>query len=162
MDYLALIKSLHIITAILWVGSLYALLQSMVNHHKTGQTKELGLYEMRLYRTVVNPMMMAVFILGIGMLALHTQYLKQPWMHVKLTVLLLLLGMHLLTKRKMLAIHKGDSVSSKSILWLIIGVLALLSAIVVLAVHKDPIPWIFVGGLPLLIVGLGAAILGKR
>ncbi len=162
MDYLLLIKSLHIITAILWIGSLYVLLQSMVAHNKMGQTRAVGMFEMQLYRTVVNPMMMATFILGIGMLVLNTKYLKNPWMHVKLTVLILMLVVHLLTKKKMLAIHKGGPVTATSVLWLILGVLALLSMIVLLAVHKDPIPWILVGGLPALILIIGGIILQRR
>ncbi len=162
MDYLLLIKSLHIICAILWVGSLYALLQSMLSHNKLGHTKAFGMFEIRLYRSVVNPMMMATFLLGIGMLALQTKYLNNPWLHVKLTVLLILLVVHLLTKKKMIAIHKGQDVRSSSILWLIIGVLALIVMIVLLAVHKDPVPWILAGGLPLLLVIIGAIVIQRR
>jgi len=161
MDYLLLIKSLHLITAILWIGSLYVLLQSMVYHAKIGPSKVLGIFEMRLYRMIVNPMMMATFILGIGMIFLHTKYLKQPWMHVKLTILVLMLILHILTKKKMIGIHTETGVSAKSVLWLIVGVLVLLSMIVLLGVHKAPIPWVLVGGIPALILAVGGIILQR-
>jgi putative membrane protein len=50
--------------------------------------------EWRLLKLIINPAMIAAFILGGLMLWLNPPLLQEPWMHVKLTCVLLMAGVH--------------------------------------------------------------------
>ena len=100
IEYYLLLKSLHIIFVVLWMGGMLYLPYIFVLHSRAGAGSETALsfveVERRLLRAVMNPSMAVAFLTGIlliiatGAGAPGTGY----WMHVKLLLLLLLAGMH--------------------------------------------------------------------
>ncbi len=99
-QYYLLIKSLHLISIVLWVGGMLYLPHVFAQHSRVGTDSEaataLADIERRLLRALMNPAMGLAFLTGIlliistGAGAPGTGY----WMHAKLLLLLLLAGMH--------------------------------------------------------------------
>ncbi len=94
-----ILKAIHIIAFVVWFSGLYYLLRIIVQHAETNQSGEgevLGKHyssiEKRLLKNVIRPAMLITFIAGIAMLVLHSEYLKNGWMHVKLLLVFLLAG----------------------------------------------------------------------
>jgi len=100
MDILSF-KALHMVGMVAWFAGVFYLVRLFVYHaeafsrsspDKEILTKQYAIMERRLYRIITNPAMILTFIGGIMLLFLNPEYLKQPWMHVKLTLVILLAG----------------------------------------------------------------------
>ena len=50
--------------------------------------------ERKLYRGIMQPSMILTLLIGAGMLYLNPAWLKQGWLHAKLTLVFLLIGYH--------------------------------------------------------------------
>ncbi len=157
-DYLKLLKALHLMAALLWVGALYALYLSLMVHVRAGFNRTMAAYETRLYRGVANPMMMTAILLGAGMLVIAPHFLKQPWIHTKLLLVVFVLGLHLYGKSRMRRFYKSGSMDASQYILLMSGLVALTMMIIFLAVFRDPIPWVIVAGIPLALFVAGVAI----
>lgn len=74
-----------------------------VYHAGAKQGSELSetfkIMERRLLRFIINPAMIASWVFGIWMLALNPDLLKQPFMHVKLGLLILMQISHAIMAR---------------------------------------------------------------
>ncbi len=126
---------------------------------------QLTIMEERLFRLIMNPAMILTLIGGIAMLIVESTYLSMGWMHVKLTLVLLLVIYHhynIPLMRKLKMGHKPMS-SVKMRLFNEIPTL-LLVAIVLLAVLKDGMSLGKLAGilLSLIIVLGGLTFLYKR
>ena len=92
------LKALHIISVIAWMAGMLYLPRLYVYHADARPGSELSetlkIMERRLLRLIMNPAMIATFILGGWMLALNPQLLHQPFMHAKLALVLLMTGVH--------------------------------------------------------------------
>lgn len=118
MELLFLLKALHIISFVAWFAGLFYLGRMLVYHHdalanptpneRDLLSKQFGMMAARVYKAICNPSMMLTWAFGLGMLALNTDYLQQPWMHVKLLLLVLLTGYHVYCKRLMLKLAAGE------------------------------------------------------
>ena len=113
-----LFKALHVVGFVSWFAGLFYLVRMFVYQREAldlEQPKQAILKEQyqlmqqRVYKIICNPAMMLTFTFGIGMLLLNPGYLQLGWMHVKLTLLLLLLGYHLYCKRIMNQQAEGTS-----------------------------------------------------
>lgn len=93
-------KSFHIIAVIAWMAGMLYLPRLFVYHCGAAVGSELSetlkIMERRLLRLIVNPAMMAAFILGGLMLYANWDALMlgAGWMHAKLVLLFLLFGVH--------------------------------------------------------------------
>jgi len=99
--------------------------------------------ENTIYRWICNPAMMSTFIFGFAMIAVQPEYMKQPWLHVKILLVLLLMSVHLYMKKiksKMDGNHKKIGFSLRLLLVILI---LFLTAIVSLAVFKISINYLF-------------------
>jgi putative membrane protein len=90
------IKALHLIAVIAWLAGLVYLPRLFV-YHCTAEpgsqlSETLKVMERRLLRAIMNPAMIASFVLG-GLL-LVVQDWRQGWLHAKLLLVLAMLGMH--------------------------------------------------------------------
>ncbi len=102
--------------------------------------KQYAIMETRAYRIICNPAMMITWTFGIIMMALYgMEWLKSnPWMHVKLLLLIILTAYHLYCKRKMKGLQNGQRELNSFQLRLLNEVpTLLLIAIVILAVYKN-------------------------
>lgn len=97
MTYL-IIKALHIISVISWMAGMLYLPRLFVYHAdapKGGELSEtLKIMERRLLRFIINPAMVASFVFGIWMLVLNPGLLSMGWVHAKITLVLLMAGVH--------------------------------------------------------------------
>lgn len=148
MSYL-LFKSLHLIAMVAWFAGLFYLIRLFVYHteafDKPEQEKEIltaqyHLMESRLYKIICNPAMIITWVFGLAMLYINgLDWLRQnPWMHLKLTLVLLLTAYHHFCPRFIRNLKKGLTPMSpfKWRLYNEIPTLLLVS-IVMLAVYKN-------------------------
>ncbi len=94
-DY-AWIKALHIIAVIAWMAGMLYLPRLFVYHADAKPGSELSetlkVMERRLLRAIVNPAMIAVFVLGGLMLPM--QDWSHKWLYVKLALVLAMSALH--------------------------------------------------------------------
>lgn len=91
-------KSLHLIAVISWMAGLLYLPRLFVYHADADKASELSetlkIMERKLLRLIMNPAMIAAYIFGGLMLWANADLLKMPWMHVKITLVVLMTVFH--------------------------------------------------------------------
>ncbi len=91
------IKALHVIVVIFWMAGLFMMPRFFVYHQETNsgsvEDKAWVEREARLLRIIMNPSMIAVWVLGMT-LALQSNAFTQGWMLVKLLLVFGLSGYH--------------------------------------------------------------------
>ena len=98
MSYLW-IKSLHVIAVISWMAGLLYLYRLYVYHAAETSAEvmaRLQVMERRLLSAIATPAMAVAVASGVTMLALQPALLRQPFMHIKLTLVAGMLVMHAL------------------------------------------------------------------
>lgn len=98
MNYYDLYKALHIIAVISWMAGMLYLPRLYVYHADADKGSELSetlkIMERRLLRIIINPAMVLTFIFGGLMIWENPEWLKQGWMHGKITAVLLMTAFH--------------------------------------------------------------------
>ncbi|MFK7807312.1 MAG: protoporphyrinogen oxidase HemJ [Saprospiraceae bacterium] len=140
-------KALHIIGFVAWFAGLFYLVRMFVYHTEAYDKaepeqsilkKQFNLMEWRVYKIICNPAMMITFTFGIAMLVYNPAYMNGGWMHIKLTLVILLLVYHIFCKRMIKQLEKGKTSFSSFQFRLFNEFPTLfLFAIVFLAVFKD-------------------------
>jgi len=91
------IKALHIIAVISWMAGMLYLPRLFVYHVEaergSAQSETFKVMERRLLRAIINPAMVATWIFGLW-LAWQGFGFQGGWLHAKLTLVLLLSGVH--------------------------------------------------------------------
>lgn len=114
---LLIFKSLHIIGFVSWFAGLFYLVRMFVYHEETYDrsepersvlAKQFGIMENRVYKIICNPAMMITWTCGLSMLWINPAYLTMGWMHMKLTLLVLLVVYHLYCKRLIARYNAGE------------------------------------------------------
>lgn len=91
-----LLRALHIIAVIAWMAGLMYLPRLYVYHSKATIGSELDntlkVMEKKLFRYIMEPSMLVVWVLGISLIIARggIEFLKMPFMHVKLTCVVLI------------------------------------------------------------------------
>lgn len=90
-------KALHIIAFTAWMAGMFYLPRLFAYHTQAVAGGEadvmLQTMERRLLRIIMNPAMLIVFFLGIWLI-IKTDAMSQGWMHAKLTLVLIMAGLH--------------------------------------------------------------------
>jgi len=90
-------KAFHVIAVIAWMAGMLYLPRLFVYHcmAETGspQSETFKRMERRLLRAIINPAMVATWVLGLW-LAYDGGFLKAGWLHGKLVLVLILSGLH--------------------------------------------------------------------
>lgn len=98
IEYYPWLKALHLISVIAWMAAMLYLPRLYVYHCRVEAGSEAdGLFkimEVRLLRAISNPAMIAAWVFGILMLIANPALLEMPWMHVKLTAVVLMSALH--------------------------------------------------------------------
>jgi putative membrane protein len=112
-------KAIHVVGFVAWFAGLFYLVRIFVYHVEAFDkeqperdilTKQYNLMEWRVYKIIINPAMMLTWTCGLVMLYLHgLEWLKvNPWMHVKLLLLVLLTGYQVWMKRSIRKLELGE------------------------------------------------------
>ncbi|MEO0348368.1 MAG: CopD family protein, partial [Pseudomonadota bacterium] len=99
MDEYVIVKTLHIIAIISWMAGLLYLPRLYVYHASAKVGSELDttlqIMERKLLRFIMNPAMIASFILGLYLIHILGGFKAiGAWSHLKLTLVLIMAGCH--------------------------------------------------------------------
>ena len=163
MEYYNYIKSLHLIFVTTWFAGLFYIPRLFVYQieafHKSSPEKEilgkqLKLMAKRLWSIITWPSAILATVFAVWLLILQPQWLKQPWMLVKLGFVLLLFLYHIQTHiyYKQLQQDVVKKSSNFMRLWNE-GATFILFAVVFLVILKSAINWIF-GVVGIVVLGI--------
>ena len=114
MSYL-LIKALHVIAIACWFAGLFYLPRLFVYHAMSedeASKERFCIMERKLYRGIMLPSMLATVILGLWLLHLNPAWLSMGWMHIKLVLVVILIGYHHLCGAQLKRFARGDNTRS--------------------------------------------------
>jgi putative membrane protein len=134
------LKAFHIIAVIAWVAGMLYLPRLFVYHCETKpgspESERFKVMERKLLRTIINPSMIAVWLLGLT-LAFASHAYEQGWFQTKFILVLVLSGIHGFYASCVKAFARDANKRSQRFYRIINEVPALLMvAIVILAVVK--------------------------
>ena len=146
---LYLFKALHIIGFVAWFSGLFYLVRIFV-YYREAEDKPVNernilqpqfhLMQQRVYKIICNPAMMITWLGGLGMIYIYgLEWFKENnWLHVKLTLVVLMTAYHLYCKRYIMHLKNGTAELTPFQLRLMNEVPTLfLFAIVIFAVFKN-------------------------
>ncbi|WP_295673394.1 protoporphyrinogen oxidase HemJ [uncultured Mucilaginibacter sp.] len=147
------ILSIHIIFVVCWFAGLFYMVRLFIYHTEAQEkpepdrrilSEQFVIMEHKLWYIITVPSMVLVLAAGITMLYMLPVWLQQPWMHLKLMFVVLLLVYHFVCQNIMKQMAKGifKRTSTQLRLWNEVSTI-LLFAIVFLAVLKDAANWIY-------------------
>jgi protoporphyrinogen IX oxidase len=133
------LKAFHVVFVVTWFAGLFYLPRLFVYHTVTTDAPGIERFinmERRLFGIMTIGATLAVCF-GIAMLVAAPSYLHMGWLHVKLALVLLLIGYHLWCRQLLAALREGRNTHSQRWYRLFNEVPSvLLIAIVILAVVK--------------------------
>jgi protoporphyrinogen IX oxidase len=93
------LKAFHIIAVVAWMAGLFYLPRLFVYHAEAGpgtaQSETFKVMERRLFRGIMNPALIAVWILGpLLLLSMPEDTMRAGWFHAKLVLVVLLTVFH--------------------------------------------------------------------
>lgn len=163
------LKTFHIIGVVVWFAGLFYLVRLFVYHQEARQKdspereileRQYSIMEGRLLNIITTPGMLVTLCTAGGLLYVLPEYLKQGWMHAKLTFVLCLVLYHVICMKLMRSIQAGRCAWSAQRFRAFNELpTLLLVAVVMLVVFKGAFPteasvWLMFG----LIVSMVAAI----
>ena len=135
------IKAFHIIAVVCWFSGIFYLPRLFVYHamaeDNTGHERFIVM-ERKLFWGIMTPSAVATVALGAWLIGLNPGYfMAAPWMHAKLTLVMLVIVFHILCWRHMIQLRDQTSTRSHKYFRVFneLPVLALV-AIVILVVVK--------------------------
>jgi protoporphyrinogen IX oxidase len=93
------VKAFHVIAVIAWMAGMLYLPRLFVYHCETvsgtPESERFKVMERKLLRLIVNPAMIAVWVLGLTLSFMPaTDAWHQPWFHAKLALVVAMSGVH--------------------------------------------------------------------
>ncbi len=92
------LRAFHVIAVIAWMSGMLYLPRLFVYHTQTtpgsAESERFKVMERRLLRAIMNPALIAVWLFGILQLIVMPAVAKAPWMQAKLTLVLIMSGLH--------------------------------------------------------------------
>lgn len=143
LPYYPWLKAFHIIAVISWMAGMLYLPRLFVYHCETEvgtpEYNRFVVMERKLMRVIINPSMIAVWVLGI-LLAVTLDAWSQPWLHAKLTLVIVLSGMHGFFSACRRRFEQGKNTRSQRFYRIINEVPAVLMIAIVILVVVKPFP----------------------
>ena len=91
------LKAFHVIAVIAWMAGMLYLPRLFVYHADAApgspQSETFKVMERRLLRAIINPAMIATWVLGLW-LAWESGFFRAPWLHAKIALVLVLSALH--------------------------------------------------------------------
>lgn len=162
-------KAFHLIGIVVWFAGLFYLVRLFVYHAEASLEPEpaqsilknqYAIMEKRLYSIITTPGMIVTVVCAIGLISTEPEVMKQPWLHIKLAIVLLLIGYHHYCKRIMKQLERDECQwTGQQFRALNEAPTIMLVLIVLLAVFKNNLPldittWVVAG----LVVAMVASI----
>ncbi len=162
-------KAFHIVGMVCWFAGLFYLPRLFVYHAEAYEqpeparsilTNQYQVMEKRLYSIIMNPAMLLTIAMAIGLVTTEPDVMKQPWMHIKLGFVLLLVGYHHYCKRIMKKLAANEcKMTGQQFRWFNEIPTVFFVIVVMLAVFKNSLPTDSTTGLiAAMVVGMAAAI----
>ncbi len=136
------IKAFHIFAVISWMAGMLYLPRLFVYHTETipgsAESERFKVMERKLLKTIINPSMIAVWVLGLLLSFIIPGTWHEGWFHAKFTLVLVLSGLHgfLAASVKRFA---ADANTRSGRFWRIVNeVPALIMALIVILVVVKP------------------------
>ncbi|RZJ61129.1 MAG: CopD family protein [Flavobacterium sp.] len=153
MEYYNYIKSLHLIFVITWFAGLFYIVRLFVYHieanDKPSPDREIliaqyKIMSYRLWYIISWPSAVLATIFAVTLLVLMPNWLQQPWMHVKLGFVLLLIIYHLKCHQYFSQLQREEVKHTSNFmrLWNE-GATIILFAVVFLVILKNAVNWIY-------------------
>ncbi|MBD2548017.1 protoporphyrinogen oxidase HemJ [Microcystis elabens FACHB-917] len=110
-------KTLHIVGVVVWFAGLFYLVRLFIYHREAAELDpplrqafeaQYALMERRLANIITSPGMVVAVAMAVGLLLVEPLWLKQTWMHAKLSVVAALLGYHWFCYRLMGQLQRGE------------------------------------------------------
>jgi putative membrane protein len=160
-------KAVHIIFVVAWFAGLFYIPRLFIyiveanqmedNDRKVIQ-RQLKIMTKRLWYIITWPAFVIMFISAITLLIVNPAYLQMPWMHVKLTLVGVLIFYHFSLQRMFNRILKGTlKMTATKLRFYNELATILLFAIVFTVVFKTTMSWLY-GSLGILILGVTLSI----
>jgi putative membrane protein len=135
------LKAFHIIAVIAWMAGMLYLPRLFVYHCETQpgtpEYERFSLMERKLMRVIINPSMIAVWLLGL-LLAYTQEVWVHGWFLAKLTLVLVLSGIHGMFSRWRRDFERGANTKSQRFYRLVNEVPAVLMVLIVILVVVKP------------------------
>ncbi len=154
-------KSFHIVGFTVWFAGLFYLVRLFIYHVEANDKPEPArsilkeqyqIMEKRLYSIITTPGMLVTLAMAIGIISTEPDIIQQRWLHIKMGLVLLLIGYHHYCKSLMKKLAVDECKWSSQQLRALNELPTLfLVAIVLLAIFKNGLPTDMTG---YLIVGL--------
>ncbi|HDZ15295.1 MAG TPA: CopD family protein [Pricia sp.] len=147
------IKALHLIFVITWFAGLFYIPRLFIYHIEASQktspekeilTKQLQMMTKRLWYIITWPSAVLAISFAIWLLMLMPGWLQQPWMHIKLAFVVLLIAYHLKNHQIFKQLQRDEvNYTSNFMRFWNEGATLILFAIVFLVILKSTFTWIF-------------------
>jgi protoporphyrinogen IX oxidase len=162
-------KAFHLVGVVAWFAGMFYLPRLFVYHAEANEQPEAvrmilqqqyQVMEKRLYRIIMTPAMVLTVAMAIAMIIVAPSLLKETWLHVKLGLVLVLIGYHYICARLMKEMAAGQfRFTGQQFRWFNEFPTVLFVIVVLLAVFKNSFPtsaasWSVVG----MIVAMAAVI----
>jgi putative membrane protein len=152
-EYYNYIKALHLIFVITWFAGLFYVPRLFIYHIEASRkaspekeilSQQLKIMTKRLWNIITWPSAILATIFGIWLLVLMPVWLEQPWMHIKLAFVILLIAYHLKNHQIVKELQRDEiKYSSKFMRVWNEGATVILFAVVFLVILKGAFNWIF-------------------
>lgn len=113
MQHYLWLKALHIIAIISWMAGMLYLPRLFVYHAGASKGSELAetlkTMERRLLRFIMNPAMIASWLFGILMIVANPGLFENGWMHVKITMVVLMSVVHMMYSKWRKAFERDEN-----------------------------------------------------
>ncbi|MEP3372791.1 MAG: CopD family protein [Maribacter dokdonensis] len=162
-EYYNYIKSLHLIFVITWFAGLFYIPRLFIYHieanaksspEKEILSEQLKLMTKRLWYIITWPSAVLAVVFAIWLLVIYPGWLSQPWMHVKLGFVVVLILYHLKNHQIFKKFQRDDiQYTSKFMRIWNEGATLILFAIVFLVILKSSFNWIF-GVIGIIVLGI--------
>jgi putative membrane protein len=136
-DAILYTKTVHIFGTLMWIGCLFGLYQVIFTHGKTDEAGRKVISELESKMAMAMDIGLLItlgggiaLIFGIG----ASIVMKQPWIHIKLTMVALLIAAHVYARIKVKKFRGGDTSTPPEALFALLNLF--LVGILIMAIVK--------------------------
>lgn len=163
MEYYNYIKALHLIFVVTWFAGLFYIPRLFIYHIEAHAkpspereilSNQLKLMTKRLWYIITWPSAVLCILFAVWLLWIMPAWLQQPWMHVKLTFVLLLVFYHLKCHQMFKELQRDEVkyTSNYMRIWNEVATLVLF-AVTFLVILKNAFNWIY-GVVGIIVLGV--------
>jgi putative membrane protein len=107
----------HVVGIVMWVGGLMMVTLIFAQHTQESSPEaraSLLLLEGKLFKSMAGPGALLALISGVGLITTNPHYfLHAPWLHLKLSFVLILIILHGVAVRRFVALKQGQNMPTR-------------------------------------------------